>query len=61
VMELLVLSDEVRRLILNRAALQDIHRAALQEGMRSMYEDGMGKALQGLTSVEDVLRVTRDA
>jgi general secretion pathway protein E len=60
VVELLVLSDPIRQLILQRATIQEIHRVAAAEGMRSMYEDGLQKALQGLTSIEEVLRVTRD-
>ncbi len=49
-----------RRLILKRAEAQELHRAAVKEGMRTMYDDGMAKALAGLTTVEEVLRVTRD-
>jgi general secretion pathway protein E len=60
VLELLVVTDTIRQLILRRATIQEIHRAASAEGMRSMYEDGLRKALLGLTSVEEVLRVTRD-
>ena len=59
-MELLTLSDAVRRLILTRATLQDIHRTAAAEGMRSMYEDGVLKAVRGITSIEEVMRATRD-
>jgi general secretion pathway protein E len=60
VVELLVLSDAIRQLILRRATIQEIHRTAIVEGMRPMYEDGLHKALLGLTSIEEVLRVTRD-
>ncbi|HKT20335.1 MAG TPA: type II secretion system ATPase GspE [Stellaceae bacterium] len=60
VLEFLPLSDEIRRLVLNRATAQEIHRAAAAQGMRSMYEDGLEKALRGITSIEEVLRVTRD-
>jgi general secretion pathway protein E len=60
VMEFLPLSDEIRRLILHRATAQEIHRAGAAEGMRSMYEDGLQKAIRGVTSIEEVLRVTRD-
>jgi general secretion pathway protein E len=60
VLEFLPLSDAIRRLILDRVTAQEIHRAGAAEGMRSMYEDGMRKALQGITSIEEVLRVTRD-
>jgi len=59
--EVLVMTDTIRRLILRRAEAVDLHRAAVQEGMRTMYDDGMEKALAGLTTVEEVLRVTRDS
>jgi general secretion pathway protein E len=58
--EVLVVTDEIRRLILRRAEAIELHRAAVQQGMRTMYDDGMRKALAGLTTVEEVLRVTRD-
>jgi len=59
--EVLVVSDEIRRLILRRAEARELHRAAVAEGMRTMYDDGMEKALAGITTVEEVLRVTREA
>ena len=58
--EVLVMTDPIRRLILQRAESMDLHRAAVEEGMRTMYDDGMQKALAGITTVEEVLRVTRD-
>ena len=61
VMEVLEMSRTVRALVLQHAEAGDIRRAAAAEGMRSMYEDGMLKALNGVTTVEEVLRVTRDA
>jgi general secretion pathway protein E len=60
VMEFLVMSDAIRRLVLRRAEATELHRAAAAEGLRSMYEDGLGKAVLGITSLEEVLRVTRD-
>jgi general secretion pathway protein E len=60
VMELLTPSDEVRRLILGRSTMQEIHRVAAAEGMRSMYQDGVAKAVRGITSIEEVMRATRD-
>ena len=54
------MNDAIRRLILQRAESKDLHRAAVEGGMRTMYDDGMQKALSGLTTVEEVLRVTRD-
>jgi general secretion pathway protein E len=38
----------------------ELHRAAARQGMVSMYEDGMRKAADGMTSIDEVLRVTRD-
>ncbi|RMD61460.1 MAG: type II secretion system protein GspE [Alphaproteobacteria bacterium] len=58
--EILVVTDAIRRLILRRAEAMELHRAAVEEGMRTMFDDGMEKALAGLTTVEEVLRVTRE-
>jgi len=58
--EVLVVTDAIRRLILKRAEAMELHRTAVEEGMRTMYDDGMYKALAGITTVEEVLRVTRD-
>ncbi len=59
-LEILELSDPVRRLILRRAESHEIKRAAAEAGMRTMYQDGMYKILAGTTTLEEVLRVTRD-
>jgi general secretion pathway protein E len=58
--ETLVVRDSIRRLILRHAESHELHRAAVQEGMRAMYDDGLGKALAGVTTIEEVLQVTRD-
>ena len=60
VVETLLVNDEIRRLILRRSEVGDIKRAAIANGMVSMYEDGLIKALAGETTVEEVLRVTRE-
>ena len=60
VFEFLPLTDNIRRLVLSHATAHDIHRAGAEEGMCSMYDDGIAKAVAGITSVEEVLRVTRD-
>ncbi|NEZ04572.1 type II secretion system ATPase GspE [Wenzhouxiangella sp. XN201] len=59
--ELLVLSEELRRMIMKHATSTEIEKQARAEGMRTMYEDGLIKALQGVTSAEEVLRVTQEA
>jgi general secretion pathway protein E len=60
VIEVLAVSDAIRRLVLNHAEAREIHRVAVEEGMRTMYHDGLLKAMAGRTTVEEVLRVTRD-
>ena len=58
IQEFLVLSDEIRRQVLHHAQAREIEQTAVSEGMRTMYQDGLQKALQGLTTMEEVLRVT---
>jgi len=60
VIEVLPVTDAIRRLVLNHAEAREIHRIAIEEGMRTMYQDGLLKALDGTTTLEEVLRVTRD-
>ena len=61
ILELLVMSDSVRQSILNHGDAAAIHAAAVADGTISMYEDGLHKALAGITSLEEVERVTREA
>jgi general secretion pathway protein E len=58
--EMLVLSEDIRRMTLRKADARDIQRQAVEAGMRTLYDDGMRKALAGLTSIEEVVRVTRE-
>ena len=57
--ELLILSESVRKLILSRADGKQIQQAALDAGMDSMKVDGLKKVLQGITTIEEVERVTQ--
>jgi type IV pilus assembly protein PilB len=54
--ELLVITESVRELVLSRASTNEIARVAEEEGMIHLKEDGLGKAAQGITSVEEILR-----
>ncbi|MBI5165567.1 MAG: type II secretion system ATPase GspE [Magnetospirillum sp.] len=60
VVEVLAMDDALRRLVLRRAEIADIRQAARAAGMRTMFEDGLAKAADGLTALEEVLRVTRE-
>jgi general secretion pathway protein E len=50
----------VQALIHNRAAEQELVAAARAAGLRSMREDGERLVSEGITSLEEVIRVTRD-
>ncbi|OIO38901.1 MAG: hypothetical protein AUJ75_02075 [Candidatus Omnitrophica bacterium CG1_02_49_10] len=60
IIETLVLSNPIKKLIARKAPEADIRKAALELGMLTIYDDGIEKAKKGLTSVEEVLRVTAD-
>ena len=60
VLEVMPMNDEIRRMVLQHAESQEIHKAAVAAGMRSMYQDGLVKARQGVTTLEEVVRVTSD-
>jgi general secretion pathway protein E len=59
--EFLVMDDELRRAVMRHAGMGEIEGLARKTGMRTMYEDGIAKALAGMTTIEEVLRVTEDA
>ncbi len=60
VYELMVANQEVQALIHNRAPEQELARTARAGGLRSMREDGDRLVQSGVTSLEEVIRVTRD-
>jgi general secretion pathway protein E len=60
IVELLVMSDALRRLILQHADANEMHKQALAGGMETMYEDGLRKVIAGITTLEEVLRVTQE-
>jgi len=60
VMELLPVDDEIASLVLARAESREIQRSAVAHGMRTMLVDGLRKSQQGLTTIEEVLRATRE-
>ncbi|MEI7868641.1 MAG: type II secretion system ATPase GspE [Candidatus Methylumidiphilus sp.] len=60
IQEFLVMTDDIRRLVMTHAQARLIEEQALKEGMDTMYEDGLRKAVAGLTTLEEVLRVTSD-
>lgn len=57
--EVLLMSDKVRELTLSRASSTEIRRQAAREGMKSLREDGWEKITQGITTCEEVARVSQ--
>jgi type II secretion system protein E len=57
--ELLVTNDDIRHLASERRGTAEIRKAAIASGMRTLRQDGWLKVARGLTSIEEVLRVTK--
>ncbi|MEK7124092.1 MAG: ATPase, T2SS/T4P/T4SS family [Patescibacteria group bacterium] len=60
IFEVLTVSEAIKELVVKKVSTKDIASQAIREGMRAMIEDGFVKAFQGLTSLEEVLRVIID-
>lgn len=57
--EIMTINDEIHGLILDSASARDIRQAAVKSGMRTMRVDGLQKAIKGVTTLKEVLRLTR--
>jgi general secretion pathway protein E len=60
IIELLEISEEMRSLILRGSDKSALAACAKREGALSMYQDGLDKVMQGITTLEEVLRVTQE-
>jgi general secretion pathway protein E len=58
--ELLLMNEQVRSLVLKSADANSIKRAAVEQGMRTLRMDGASKIVSGLTTIEEVMRVTQE-
>jgi type II secretory ATPase GspE/PulE/Tfp pilus assembly ATPase PilB-like protein len=56
--ELLVMTDEIRRLITAQPTIDDVRQAAARGGTKSMQTDGLMKVCKGITSINEIIRVT---
>mgnify|MGYP000923705159 CR=1 FL=1 len=56
--ELLIASEEIENLIMNRASSSAIKKQAIKEGMTTLRKDGLQKVSEGITTISEVLRVT---
>ncbi|MCU0857086.1 MAG: GspE/PulE family protein [Pontiellaceae bacterium] len=58
--EILTVDDHIRPLIINRSAASDIKREAMRHGLHTLRDDGWSKVLKGVTTVEEILRVSEE-
>ncbi len=58
--EMLIVSEAIRHLIMKKADSTSICRKAIEEGMKTLREDGARKVVAGVTTLEEVVRVTRE-
>jgi type IV pilus assembly protein PilB len=59
IFELMVMSAKMRELTFQGANMQDIRKAAVSEGMNTLYADGINKVLNGITTLDEVFRVSK--
>jgi len=60
IFELLIVSEEIKKLVLSKKSSGVIKETARKEGMTTLWEDGLEKAKAGITSLEEVAKVTRE-
>ena len=59
IFELMIMTNKIREMAFQGAATQEIRRAAVSQGMRIMFDDGIAKALRGITTLDEVFRVSK--
>jgi len=60
IFEMMVVTDEIRSLILRNASAGDLRRVSARQGMTNLRDDGFRHLSEGRTTIEEVLRVTKD-
>jgi general secretion pathway protein E len=61
ILELMVMTDTLRPLVLRHAEARELQAEAVRGGMQTMYVHGMSKVLAGVTTIEEIARVIRDS
>ena len=59
IFELMMMTSKIRELTFQQASTVEIRKAAVKEGMTTLFDDGLKKALRGITTLEEVMRVAR--
>jgi general secretion pathway protein E len=61
IIEFLPMTDPIRKLIMAHEEAGAIHKLAIEQGMTTMSDDGLRKAIEGITTLEEVMRVTAES
>ena len=61
IIELLPMTDPIRKLIMSHEESGAIQKLAIAEGMQTLYENGLVKVIEGITTLEEVMRVTSES
>lgn len=59
--ELLLVTEGIKKLIIEKAPASEIKTQAIKEGFTTMRQEGLLKAVDGITTIEEVMRVTQEA
>ncbi|MFC1568460.1 GspE/PulE family protein [Candidatus Margulisiibacteriota bacterium] len=59
IFEMLIADEKIRDLILKKVSTDEIKKAAFQAGMKTLRTDGLEKVIEGLTTIDEVMRVTQ--
>ena len=60
ILELFILDDDMRKHVLEQADANSLQKMAVNKGMTTIYQDGLRKVLAGMTTLEEVTRVTQE-
>jgi type IV pilus assembly protein PilB len=61
VYEAMVMSEQIREMTIERASADQIRRVSIEQGMRTLQQDGIDKVRMGVTSIQEIARVTGSA
>jgi type IV pilus assembly protein PilB len=59
IFELMTMTPQVREMAFKGESTQNVRRLARKQGMRTLFEDGIIKAIRGITTLDEVLRITQ--
>jgi type IV pilus assembly protein PilB len=59
IFEMMLMTNTVREMTFKGEPTQNLRKVARKQGMRTLFEDGMIKAMKGITTLEEVMRITQ--